>query len=122
MFLGYSLGEPSSPLNCAEVKGDKDWFDCSSEETNLPGWCDNAPLDGENVAGKMQSSLFSDDEHVKGHFDLLFTSPESTFGGFGFESVVVTYTAEVIVLGKYLCAHLRVVLRNVIQIAIGLKS
>lgn len=120
--LGYILGEPSSPLDCAAVNDDRDGYNSSSEETDLTGWSHNAPLDGENVAEKMQSGLYSVDEPAKSHFDLSFTLSESAYGRYVCELFEGTHSEAMIGLGKYLCVHSCVLLRGLIQIATGFNS
>lgn len=118
-FLGDNPDELTILLNYAVVKAERVRLKCSTQKYDTGFWFRNTPLDADQILiyhKTIRNQLFSVDESVPGLSDLLFVSSKSTAGTYGCDSVDVTHTAEVVVLGKYLGVHFCLVglLKNVI--------
>lgn len=125
-----SLGETSRPVNLAAAKDEKVQLNCSTQDQENGYWKYTKPFEinerkiyyGDKVVNGM-SSLFSVNDSVQGHFNLIFNALESTSGRYTCQPDVEStdQSAEVIVLGKYILRIHYLVDKNNIQFSAGLK-
>lgn len=112
-FAEQSLGETSRPVNLAAAKDEKVQLNCSTQDQENGYWKYTKPFEinerkiyyGDKVVNGM-SSLFSVNDSVQGHFNLIFNALESTSGRYTCQPDVEStdQSAEVIVLESLNCA------------------